>query len=238
MISERALRAILAVIASITSSPGCCPGRPDTFFDQIGHYGIENSHYVGDVGAFCSLSRRGRDRRRPSPWRAPLLCLGALWYGFHASTTLSTPRSQERGARLERHAADRLRGVASAWLARVSDGCSGAAERGDMKVFVAGASGAIGKPLMRQLAEAGHEVTGRRRREGARPGDPGRRGHGRRLRRLRPARFLERRSRSRAGGGSQPGRQSKTSQTTAVPPAAGSPRRAPCAPRRPRQLSR
>jgi nucleoside-diphosphate-sugar epimerase len=29
-----------------------------------------------------------------------------------------------------------------------------------VKVFVAGASGAIGKPLMRQLAAAGHEVTG------------------------------------------------------------------------------
>lgn len=29
-----------------------------------------------------------------------------------------------------------------------------------MKVFVAGASGAIGKPLVRQLAAAGHEVTG------------------------------------------------------------------------------
>lgn len=34
-----------------------------------------------------------------------------------------------------------------------------------MKVFVAGASGAIGRPLMRQLVEAGHEVTGVTRRE-------------------------------------------------------------------------
>ena len=34
-----------------------------------------------------------------------------------------------------------------------------------MKVFVAGASGAIGRPLMRQLVEAGHEVTGTTRRE-------------------------------------------------------------------------
>jgi nucleoside-diphosphate-sugar epimerase len=34
-----------------------------------------------------------------------------------------------------------------------------------MKVFVAGASGAIGKPLMRQLVAAGHEVTGTTRRE-------------------------------------------------------------------------
>ncbi len=34
-----------------------------------------------------------------------------------------------------------------------------------MKVFVAGASGAIGRPLVRQLAAAGHEVTGTTRRE-------------------------------------------------------------------------
>lgn len=31
-----------------------------------------------------------------------------------------------------------------------------------MKVFVAGASGAIGRPLVRQLLAAGHEVTGTR----------------------------------------------------------------------------
>jgi nucleoside-diphosphate-sugar epimerase len=34
-----------------------------------------------------------------------------------------------------------------------------------MKVFVAGASGVIGRPLVRQLAAAGHEVTGMTRRE-------------------------------------------------------------------------
>src|SRR6201986_612433 len=34
-----------------------------------------------------------------------------------------------------------------------------------MKVFVAGATGAIGRPLVRQLVAAGHEVTGMTRRE-------------------------------------------------------------------------
>ena len=34
-----------------------------------------------------------------------------------------------------------------------------------MRVFVAGASGAIGRPLVRQLVAAGHEVTGTTRRE-------------------------------------------------------------------------
>ena len=34
-----------------------------------------------------------------------------------------------------------------------------------MKIFVAGASGAIGRPLVRQLVAAGHEVTGMTRRQ-------------------------------------------------------------------------
>jgi nucleoside-diphosphate-sugar epimerase len=34
-----------------------------------------------------------------------------------------------------------------------------------MRVFVAGASGAIGRPLVRRLIEAGHEVTGMTRHE-------------------------------------------------------------------------
>ena len=29
-----------------------------------------------------------------------------------------------------------------------------------MRIFIAGASGAVGRPLVRRLAEAGHEVTG------------------------------------------------------------------------------
>ena len=34
-----------------------------------------------------------------------------------------------------------------------------------MRVFVAGASGAIGRPLVRKLLAAGHEVTGMTRRQ-------------------------------------------------------------------------
>ena len=46
-------RAVLAVIAAYHVVTGLLALiAPDTFFDQIGHYGIENSHYVGDVGAF------------------------------------------------------------------------------------------------------------------------------------------------------------------------------------------
>jgi hypothetical protein len=53
VIGERALKAVLVVIAAYHVVTGALAlVAPDTFFDQIGHYGIENSHYVGDVGAF------------------------------------------------------------------------------------------------------------------------------------------------------------------------------------------
>ena len=60
-----------------------------------------------------------------------------------------------------------------------------------MKVFVAGATGALGRPLVKQLVERGHEVTGMTRSEsktellrelGAKPGGRGRPRPGRRSR--------------------------------------------------------
>lgn len=57
---------------------------PDTFFEQIGPYGAQNNHYLGDVGAFYLAAGAGLvlAANRPS-WRAPLLLVAALWYGFH-----------------------------------------------------------------------------------------------------------------------------------------------------------
>ena len=101
---------------------------PDTFFEQIGHYGIENSHYVGDVGAFMLAFgvAVGIAVVRPS-WRPPILWLGALWYGFHAinhAFDTGEAKSEARGW------GDTLLiafgGVASAWLARVSERLSAA----------------------------------------------------------------------------------------------------------------
>lgn len=74
---------------------------PGSFFFRIGKYGAENTHYVGDVGAFvlafgiALLIAVGR----PS-WRAPLLAVGALWYGLHALNHLfdiGEARSDARG---------------------------------------------------------------------------------------------------------------------------------------------
>ena len=169
MIGERALRAILALVAAYHVVTGLIAlVAPDTFFNQIGHYGLENSHYVGDVGAFMLAFgvAIGIAVVRPA-WRAPLLWLGALWYGFHAinhAFDTGEAKSEARGW------TDTLLiafgAFASAWLARVSERLNGerAGGRG-MRVFVAGASGAIGRPLMRQLVAAGHEVTGMTRSE-------------------------------------------------------------------------
>jgi hypothetical protein len=124
VISERALKAVLFVIAAwhiITG--GMALVVPDTFFDQIGHYGIENSHYVGDVGAFMlafgvavaiSIWR--------ASWRAPILWLGALWYGFHAiNHAFDTGEAKSEGRGWGDTMAIAFGGAAAAWLARVSE---------------------------------------------------------------------------------------------------------------------
>src|SRR5262249_13022573 len=69
-------------------------------------------------------------------------------------------RSEERGARLERrHPARGGRGRG------LPAGAGRRTARGQMRVFVAGAGGAMGRPLVRRLIAAGHEVTGTTRRE-------------------------------------------------------------------------
>lgn len=133
MIGEGANRAILAVIAVFHVALGALAlFAPDTFFDQIGHYGVENSHYVGDVGAFylaygvlIALAIA-----RPS-WRAPLLWLGSLWYGLHALNHLfdtGEAKSEARGW------SDTLLiafgAAGAAWLARVSERLEREAGRG------------------------------------------------------------------------------------------------------------
>jgi hypothetical protein len=124
VISERALKAVLVAIAAYHVVTGLLAlVAPDTFFDQIGHYGLENSHYVGDVGAFILAFgvAVGISVVRPS-WRPPILWLGALWYGFHAinhAFDTDEAKSDARGW------SDTLLigfgALALAWLARVSE---------------------------------------------------------------------------------------------------------------------
>ena len=126
--TEQALKVVLALIAAYhVVVGGMALVAPDTFFDEIGNYGVENSHYVGDVGAFMLAFgvAVGIAVVRPA-WRAPLLWLGALWYGFHAinhAFDTGEARSEGRGW------ADTLLvafgAVASAWLARVAERLNG-----------------------------------------------------------------------------------------------------------------
>ncbi len=124
MIGERALRAILAFVAAfhiVTGSIALL--APDTYFNQIGHYGLENAHYVGDVGAFTLAFgvAVGIAVIRPA-WRAPLLWLGALWYGVHAVNHAFDSDEAKSEARGWTDTALLAFGcLLSAWLARVSE---------------------------------------------------------------------------------------------------------------------
>ena len=74
---------------------------PASFYARIGTYGVENSHYVGDVASFVLAIGVGLmlAAGRPS-WRAPVLSVTALWYGFHALNHLfdiGEARSTARG---------------------------------------------------------------------------------------------------------------------------------------------
>jgi hypothetical protein len=125
MIGERALRAILIVIAAYHVATGLLALlAPDTFFDQIGRYGVENSHYVGDVGAFVLAFgiAIGIAVVRPA-WRAPLLWLGAIWYGLHAlNHAFDTGEAKSDARGWTDTILILFGGLASAWLARVSEG--------------------------------------------------------------------------------------------------------------------
>ncbi len=102
MISESAMRAVLVVLGVLNTASGAFALlAPGTFFDEIGRYGIENSHYVGDVGAFVLAFGIAVlvAAWRPS-WRVPVLALGAVWYGLHAINHLfdvGEARTDERG---------------------------------------------------------------------------------------------------------------------------------------------
>jgi hypothetical protein len=124
VLTEGGLRAILFVVAAYHVITGVLALlAPDTFFDDIGRYGIENSHYVGDVGAFqLAFGLAVLIAALRPAWRAPILYLGALWYALHALNHLfdiDEARSDARGV------ADTiliaLGAALTFWLARVSE---------------------------------------------------------------------------------------------------------------------
>ena len=84
--SESTLRIAIGVIAAVNLAIGLFAAiAPGSFYEEIGTYGAENGHYVGDVAAFylaaglalvVAISRPG--------WRVPVLALVAIWWGLHA----------------------------------------------------------------------------------------------------------------------------------------------------------
>jgi len=121
--TERSMQAVLGVTAAYLIVTGVMALiAPDTFFDEIGRYGVENSHYVGDVGAFTLASGIAVAIciGRPS-WRVPILWTGAFWFGLHAlnhAFDTGEARSDARGW------LDTILlawgGLGSAWLAMVA----------------------------------------------------------------------------------------------------------------------
>jgi len=130
MIGERTLRAVLAFVAGYHVVLGLMQlFAPGTFFDEIGNYGIENSHYIGDVGAFTLAFGLavGIAVVRPS-WRAPILWLGALWYGLHAlNHAFDTGEAKSEGRGWGDTLLIAFGAVGAAWLARVSERLSAGA---------------------------------------------------------------------------------------------------------------
>ena len=117
------MQAVLAVVAAYQIVAGALALiAPGAFFDEIGRYGAENSHYVGDVGAFTLAAGIAVAICvfRPS-WRVPILWTGAIWYGLHAlnhAFDTGEARSDARGWTDTVLLA--LGGVGSAWLATVA----------------------------------------------------------------------------------------------------------------------
>jgi hypothetical protein len=101
--TESAMRLTLILAGAVNLALGLLALiAPDTFFGDIGRYGIENSHYVGDIGTFTAASGVGLllAVNRPS-WRPPLLWVGVIWFGLHALNHLfdiGEARSDFRGA--------------------------------------------------------------------------------------------------------------------------------------------
>lgn len=96
------MRAVLVVLGVVQVASGALALiAPGTFYDEVGRYGVENQHYVGDVGAFVLAFGVAVliAAQRPA-WRVPVLLIGALWSGLHMinhAFDVGEARSDARG---------------------------------------------------------------------------------------------------------------------------------------------
>lgn len=132
--TESAMRLTLVLAGTINLALGLLALiAPGTFFDEVGRYGLENTHYVGDNGSFTAAAGLGLllAVNRPS-WRAPLLWVGAIWFGLHALNHLfdvGEARSDARG--IIDTAALALVAVLTAFLAKEAERLRETAPSGD-----------------------------------------------------------------------------------------------------------
>jgi hypothetical protein len=97
--SEQSLRVGLFIFGGINLVLGLVMMlAPGFFFDNIGTYGLQNDHFIGDLGSFYIAAGAGLliSIRRPS-WRAPLLYVSAAWYALHAVNHLFTIGDDNKG---------------------------------------------------------------------------------------------------------------------------------------------
>ena len=84
--SERTLRTAIFAVAAVNLAIGLFAAiAPGAFYEEVGTYGAENGHYVGDVAAFYLAAGVGLviAALRPS-WRVPMLAVVAFWWALHA----------------------------------------------------------------------------------------------------------------------------------------------------------
>jgi hypothetical protein len=102
VVTERTLRTVLLVLGVYhVVLGGLAMLDPGSFFDDVGKYGIENDHYIGDNGSFTlALGIVLLLAAGIASWRVPVLALVALWYGLHAlnhAFDVGEARSDARG---------------------------------------------------------------------------------------------------------------------------------------------
>jgi hypothetical protein len=85
-VTEGALRISIMAVAAVNLAIGLFAAiAPGAFFEEIGTYGAENGHYVGDVATFYLAAGAGLIVAAIRPaWRVPVLALVAVWWGLHA----------------------------------------------------------------------------------------------------------------------------------------------------------
>lgn len=117
---------------------------PGFFYEQVGPFGPRNDHYMGDLATwYLALGALALVAVRRREWRGPVLVLAVLQNLLHAFNHLLDVGEADPGVARAGHA-DFARALERARCVDAEPD----REAGAMKVFVAGASGAIGRSLV------------------------------------------------------------------------------------------